>query len=173
MSAVDYDIKVDYGALPAELVREFLHAHIVNVAAAQAINFAGPYVQRKLSENTPVGATGKARQSVIFEPARPAGFREVVGFVTYAAPASLYIGFANDGTRAHFPPITPLSYWAARKLGDARLGWAIARHIARFGTPPQKFVERTKRETEFMAAEMMQAAFTSYFNQWGSGIGTP
>lgn len=163
-------VSVDMGALPKAMVQDQINPHVVAHAAAEAINVAGPYVMRRLALNTPVGATGKARQSVTFEPPTPHGFGQMTGFVGYGAPASLYIGFANDGTRAHFPPITPLTYWAARKLGDPRLGFLIARSIARFGTRPQYFVERTRDEVEATAVAMMRRAFTGFFDQF-TGIG--
>jgi hypothetical protein len=165
VSRTGLDLMVSYGSLPRELVAEHLHKHLIAHASAEAINFAGPFVQRQLSINTPVGATGKARQSVTFEPAVPHAFGEVTGFVGYGAPASLYIGFANDGTRAHFPPITPLTYWAARKLGDASLGYALARHIAKYGTAAQKFVERTREEVQPTVSSMLEASITAYFNR--------
>lgn len=38
------------------------------------------------------------------------------------------------GARPHFPPVAPLEAWARRKLGQAGLGFVIARAIARRGT---------------------------------------
>lgn len=159
------DLTVSYGSLPRELVAESLHQHLIAHASAEAINYAGPFVQRALAQNTPVGATGKARQSVTFEPAIPHGYGTVEGFVGYGAPASLYIGYANDGTRAHYPPVTPLVLWAARVLGDAKLGYAIANHIAKFGTRAQKFVEKTREEVEPTVSAMLQEAIALYFER--------
>lgn len=155
-------VKVDFGALPKVLMQP--DSHLVRHAAADAVNLAGPYVQHVLAENTPSGATGKARQSVTFEPANAHGIGlEVAGFVGYGAPASLYIGYANDGTRPHRPPSTPLVYWAQRVLGDARAGYRMVRWIEQYGTRAQHFVEDTRDEVEGHAVDLMRAAVANFF----------
>lgn len=157
-------IAVDFGSMP-KTIRSVDAQHLVNHAAVDAVNVAGPFVARSLAKNTPVGATGKARQSVNFEPARAHGFGSVTGFVGYGAPASLYIGFANDGTRPHRPPITPLIYWAARVLGDAGAGPRVARFIQMYGTKAQHFVEDTRDEVEPKAVAMMHDQFVRFFEE--------
>jgi hypothetical protein len=47
------------------------------------------------------------------------------------APHSIYV---RMGTRPHWAPIGPLKAWAAAKLGDAQLGYAVQRGIAEQGT---------------------------------------
>lgn len=46
----------------------------------------------------------------------------------------------EKGTEPHWPPPGPLEAWAARVLGDADLGFVVARAIAERGTDPQPFL---------------------------------
>jgi hypothetical protein len=50
------------------------------------------------------------------------------------AVTSDYVWYVENGTFPHFPPLAPLKLWAQRKFGDERIGYAIARKIAREGT---------------------------------------
>lgn len=157
-----FNLRVEYGPLPKRFMAD---EQLARQAGLHAINMAGPFVARELALRTPSGATGKARQSVIYEPPAIVGFGVITGFVGYGVPASLYIGYVNDGTRPHWPPITPLTYWAARVLGDAGAGYAIAAHIAKYGTRAQKFVERTKREIKPRTVHIMREAFVEFFDR--------
>ncbi len=65
--------------------------------------------------------------------------KEVVADSPYAA----YVEF---GTSPHFPPPDALIGWAKRTMGlkddeAKKVGWAIARKIAREGTPSQPFMK--------------------------------
>jgi hypothetical protein len=46
----------------------------------------------------------------------------------------------EKGSEPHWPPPGPLEEWAKRVLGDARLGFVVARAIAERGTDPQPFM---------------------------------
>lgn len=155
---MNLSIKLVMGGLPLAIIAERRKQIMVKEAAVAAINAAGPLVQRELTRNTPVGATGKARQSVFFEPAGVGlfGFGTPTGFVGYGLPASQYIGHADQGTRPHWPPIAPLQLWANRVLGNPGLAFPIARKISREGTKAQKFVERTREMVHPRAIRIMR-----------------
>ena len=138
-----FNLNVHLGRIP----RELRHAPGGMTLRAQraAVSAALPYLQRHLALATPTGATGKARQSVT---TRMESGSTVRGFVGYGGMP--YIGFVNDGTRPHWPPIEPLAYWAARKFGYGvgspeakRMGYLVARSISRKGTKAQRFIETT------------------------------
>lgn len=152
-------VRITYGALAKQMMSG--KVHVIEEAQRAGIRRAGPFVQRALSMNTPVGATGKARQSVIFED----GHRPDTGFVTYAAPASSYIGFANDGTRPHRPPFGPIALWAKRKGLPAGAVW---RSIARKGTRAQKFVERTTEQVRSEAQRLMALGVSETLRRYSS-----
>jgi hypothetical protein len=45
-----------------------------------------------------------------------------------------YVNYLEFGTRAHWPPLKPLKLWALRKFGDEKIGYMVARKIAKQGT---------------------------------------
>jgi hypothetical protein len=49
-------------------------------------------------------------------------------------PTAPHRMFIRMGTRPHWAPAGPLRAWAAVKLGDAKLGYAVQRSIAKEGT---------------------------------------
>lgn len=56
-----------------------------------------------------------------------------------------YAAAVENGTRPHFPPVSPLIHWVQIKgiaNGDAatQVAWAIAHHISKMGTRPQPFI---------------------------------
>lgn len=65
--------------------------------------------------------------------------------VVVAAPHAAYIDL---GTRPHFPPVAPLAAWAMRRglAGTPeeaqRIGFAIAKKIARDGIAPRHFMQK-------------------------------
>jgi HK97 gp10 family phage protein len=128
----------------------------VKAARNDAVKAAAPFVARQLSLNTPVGA-GTARQAVSVQAPGALGGLVKPGEarVGYAAPASAYIGFANNGTRPHTPPWQPVYLWATRK-GIAP--GAVFAGIRKHGTRAQHFVEQTVAETRKPATDLMAKA---------------
>ncbi len=51
-----------------------------------------------------------------------------------------YGRYIEKGTDPHWPPPGPMEAWAARVLGDPRLGYLVGRAIAERGTDPQPFL---------------------------------
>lgn len=85
-------------------------------------------------------------------------------------PTAKHRMFVRMGTRPHWAPIGPLKAWAAVKLGDEGLGYAVQRSIAKEGTSvfqlrrrgtkanpwPQRVVQRTdfQQMIRYMADEI-------------------
>ncbi len=111
------------------------------------------FARRKTVERTPVGATGKARQSIMAEVRSDGMGGRVYSNLIYMPPLEF-------GTRPHFPPPAALAYWAQRKLrvsaADAPgVGFAIARKIAARGTPAREMFKRALTDTEAEARHMV------------------
>ena len=161
-----FNLNVHLGRIPREL-RDSPGSMPLRAQRA-AVSAGMPYLMRHLALATPTGATGKARQSVT---TRMESGPTVRGFVGYGL-ASTYIGFVNDGTRPHWPPIAPLAYWAARKFGYGvgspeakRMGYLVARSISRKGTKAQRFVENTVTSERRPVQKLMaDAALRSFKN---------
>jgi hypothetical protein len=61
--------------------------------------------------------------------------------IGYRSPHAVYVEY---GTHPHMPPVDVIKAWAGRKhLAKGKeldsVAWAIARHIEKYGTPPQPF----------------------------------
>jgi len=64
----------------------------------------------------------------------------IPGYAEYTLWArSAYAAAMEYGTSPHFVPIEPLKGWAARKLGDESLAWAVRAKIAKKGTSAHPF----------------------------------
>jgi len=62
-----------------------------------------------------------------------------------AYPTAAHRMYVRTGTKPHWAPIGPLKRWAAAKLGDERLGYAVQRSIAKYGTSNwQRYTRGTK-----------------------------
>lgn len=53
-------------------------------------------------------------------------------------PTAIHSMFVRMGTRPHWAPIGPLKAWAARKLGDEKLAYAVQWSIKEYGTSVQQ-----------------------------------
>lgn len=53
-------------------------------------------------------------------------------------PTAIHSMFVRMGTRPHWAPIGPLKAWAARKLGDEKLAYAVQWSIKEHGTSVQQ-----------------------------------
>lgn len=67
--------------------------------------------------------------------------------VRFFAPHAVWIEY---GTPPHHPPVKPLQQWAKRnKLKNWKsAGWAIAKKIAKYGTPPKPFMRQASLTVE-------------------------
>ncbi len=119
---------------------------------------ASLYVERQVKERTPT-TTNLLRSSIGAREPRRAG-DEIIGAVGtsigYAIPVEL-------GTKPHFPPIQALSDWARLKFGlppeeAERVGFAVARKIAREGTKGAFMFERGIEASETVVARIIRAA---------------
>ena len=58
-----------------------------------------------------------------------------------------YVNYINDGTKPHRPPISAIEGWAKRKGINP---WALANHIATYGTKAQNFLNKfTDSESKY------------------------
>lgn len=114
------------------------------------------FIRAKVVERTPVN-TGALRNSIQEEIEERDD--EIIGRVAtnieYAVPVEF-------GTKPHFPPIDPLTYWARRKLGisgaEARsVAFRIARKIAQRGTEGYRMFEYGLEEGEKVARKTSKA----------------
>lgn len=153
-------VRVQYGAIARRLMADT--GGVVREAQRAAIDAGGAFLMTALAVKTPVGATGKARQSVRYEP--PGAASPHRGTVGYTYPAAGYIFFANDGTRPHTPPWGPVAYWATRKgLNPGAVWWGIRKR----GTRAQHFIEATVREYRPTAQALMEQAARRVLSRMG------
>jgi len=164
------EVTVHMTALPRALARSGYPAAKVLQARRAAVGEGSAFLMRQLGKNTPVGATGLARQNVSMD----VGLVEPEGHVRYAYPAALYMPFVERGTRPHWPPLDPLALWAARKFGYAvgspqarRAGYLIARKISRVGTKGQHVVRDTANANRSQAQRLMRGAAMGVLRQMG------
>lgn len=74
--------------------------------------------------------------------------QSIVVELGYGGAAKDYAVFVHEGTGPavgrprYFPPVSALEGWAARKLGDPKLAYVVARSIHQKGTKPTKFLEK-------------------------------
>jgi len=71
------------------------------------------------------------------------------------APHHIYVEFGRAAGRK-MPPVSVISAWCERKLGDATLGWAVAKTIAKYGIPPTRMM--TSPEFQRYARQLFKAA---------------
>jgi hypothetical protein len=140
----------------AELQRAFAQAPEMVTQELTAVTWeASLLLERETKEETPVGIGGAAGLKGSISAREPhVQALNVIGEVgtplQYAIPVEL-------GSRPHFPPVQPLADWAHIKLGvpeeeAERVGLAIARKIARRGTPAvhmfQKAFDRNRPQVQ-------------------------
>lgn len=118
----------------------------------QDLQRVGPQTVRLLQEATV--RLGKVDTRRYLE-----GWRARVGGTTLTvANEADHASFVERGRRrGRMPPVAVISAWAARKLGDARLGWPIARAIARRGIRPTRI--GTARDMRRRVRALVHAVF--------------
>ena len=96
--------------------------------------------------------TGRLSQSIEVED-RPFEKTVIVGTNVHYAP---YVEF---GTRPHMPPVEPLVEWAHLKLHDDKVGYAIAKAIAKRGTKPKPFMRPAVRVGQQFFGQYVRRVF--------------
>jgi len=110
---------------------------MVKPLVASAINKSVVKIRERAINNAPVafgGLKGKIRSNVV----------DLTGTVWSGEKYGIFVEL---GTRPHFPPVEKLKPWAALKLGNENLAWAVAKKIAREGTDPQPFMQPAVEES--------------------------
>lgn len=108
----------------------------VGIAIRPGVGRIIQHVERECKKECPVAFADLQRgitSLVVMEGVVPVGICKTT---------SGYGAFVDLGTDPHFPPVEPLERWARRKGMREGAGFAIARKIAREGTPPQPFMRR-------------------------------
>jgi len=128
----------------ANLTPVLLAAPAVQTALAQGVTQVIEEVATQARKNAPVD-TGVLRGAIA---TRLDATRSVGGLVrgtVYVGSQAPYAQAVDEGSRPHWAPIAPLKRWAARVLGDERIGYAIRWAIARRGTRPTRFMNNAIR----------------------------
>jgi hypothetical protein len=166
-------LKVTYGAIPASIGgigRPKASRTLIDAVSRDTVAAGAAFYASMLARKAPMGATGKLRQSVYWEPGRTLlGGHEAN--VNFAPPAALYASAVDQGTVPHFPPVDALVYWAQRKLqlsaSDAqRVGYLVARKISKRGTKPQFFIKETVDRNRLRGSMVMERAARVAVERW-------
>lgn len=105
---------------------------------AQQLDNLGEYVRFLCRiELADIRYTGELERSFVVETSQK-------NMETRVYPTAKHGLFIRTGTRPHWAPIGPLKRWAAVKLKDENLAWAVQRSIATYGT--SVWQERTRGE---------------------------
>ncbi|WP_127088330.1 hypothetical protein [Aquabacter cavernae] len=115
-------------------------------------------LEREVRELTPA-YQGLLRDSIGAQPLEMSGTvisGSVGTALAYALPVEL-------GARPHMPPVEPLVDWVRRKLGKGGkegrgVAWAIARKMAKKGTPGRFMFRDGLAATQGQIGELLQAA---------------
>jgi hypothetical protein len=106
---------------------------LIKEAINRAIPLIAIEIEGKLIENAPAD-TGRLRNSIKVGQNKEGLIITLVGYgkwVEFGRPAGI------------MPPVQPLKEWAKRKLGDEKLGWAVAYSIKNKGIRPNPFIRDT------------------------------
>jgi len=139
----------------ANLTPALLAAPAVQKAQAQGVTQVIEEVATQARKNARVD-TGVLRGAIA---TRLDATRSVGGLVrgtVYVGSQAPYAQAVDEGSRPHWAPIAPLKRWAARKLGDERIGYAIRWAIARRGTKPTRFMSNAIRSVLPRAARIIE-----------------
>ena len=93
------------------------------------------YAQRCFRKNMPVGKTGALRRTVYYTFLGKTRVR--------IEPEQKYADYVEFGTRPHFPPVEAITPWANMHGINP---YALAHSIAKHGTRPHPFLDRTVSE---------------------------
>ena len=152
------------GETPADLGESFEQLpSALESELAEAANDIRFRIERKATENAPVGATGNLQTSIgsFVETVGPTLVRIRVGSsANYATPV-------EEGTDPHFPPPSELRAWARSTLGDESAAYPVARSIAANGTDAQPFLEPAFEDTLDYAMTRINDAVTDAFAEVG------
>lgn len=120
-----------------------------HVALASGLFLEAERIMRDSKRQVPVDE-GILRASGFVRPPTTSGTKIVVT-MGYGGAAKAYALYIHEGTgpavgRPPFmPPVAPIREWARRVLGDASLGFVIARAIGQKGLRPRKYLEKPFR----------------------------
>jgi len=139
-----FEIHLENLSMIRELFRQF--PIVANEEIQKGLEKAGKLVTKTEKEEVPIGVSGQLRQSI--------AMRLVPNNVTIA-PNKNYAFSVHEGSRPHFVPVNnprdPLRIWAIKKGLNP---YAVQKSIAKKGTKPNRFVERTVDKSEAEAGRI-------------------
>lgn len=141
----------------------------VDDGASDAVKQLAVLAEGAMKKEAPEGASGDLRDEVDTK-FRRGGLTANVGSRKRADDGVLLATYVVEGTdpNSYDPdnPPPPLFDWAAAKLGDSSLGWAVSQSIAQDGheTLPNDFVDRSldtwRSQVEDVAGEQVRDAMS-------------
>ena len=122
-------IRVNSALKPKDFIQEVFANPVLRQANEDALLLEAEYLQA----NTPIGATGELKASWdVLPPTKSAVGLSLESAIVNEAENALFRGAGRGPGKS--PPIEPIRRWAALRLGDPALAYAVARKIAREGT---------------------------------------
>ena len=76
-------------------------------------------------------------------------------------PVANYATYVHEGTKPHHPPVRAIQGWALKRGINP---FALAKSMARKGTPPNKFVERTVENVGPKVSKYFETALEKIVN---------
>lgn len=130
--------------LEADRLKRLLDTGVQNFGPkiADALNITAYEVESKAKPNAPVGVTNSLRSSINTNRASASDLQAKVGTNVQYARA------VESGSRPHMPNVEHLKRWAAVKLGDPKLAWAVAMKIKRSGTKGQFYMKKALQSVQ-------------------------
>jgi len=102
------------------------------------------YTQWCFRKNIPFGKTGSLARNVNYIKVSRVEYR--------VEPTDEYADYVEFGTRPHFPPVDAITPWARMRGINP---WALAHSIAKHGTAPHPYLEKTYKEVEPYANRLL------------------
>ena len=130
-------------------------------ASISATGLAVRIVESNIKNRYP-SVTSRTKDSIIGDVVSFHNGKRVLGIVGTPEKVAVFLEY---GTRPHWAPLPPLTYWARRKIGNPILVPYIQRMIAVFisgkkgGTPAFKYFEKTFEATRSRAISIYYRAF--------------
>lgn len=154
----DLHVEVELGATAKAVVQ----GDLLDGVQRAAVDAAGPFLQRKLQDATPQGATSLLRSSTVYD--RTTFMGKPAGFVGPSGAASRYAYWVEEGRKpGKMPPEAPIAYWVRRVLRPPadELGsvtYLVRRAIGKKGTKATHYIRETADAHRKRAQLLMKRA---------------
>ena len=143
---------------------EYLYGALLTI-----LRKSGRLLVPSVKSETPVGATGKLRNSTIFQViGRGRNMMMEIRQSAFSSKGYAYGIAIRGGTKPHFPPVAALIPWVIKKLGitnekEARsVAFVIARKISKVGTKANPYHERALRSSIGQIRHIVNQEMTAF-----------